>query len=113
MGEPLIQALDEQPIDAVIWEKAALIAGLAVSIFFYHFTRLFVRREGGEWPSTLLHVAAVAMAEEEFDAEAMALEAMEDRGPAPEAAGWKSYGRWQLMASRMAMQSRRATRRGR
>ena len=57
--------------------------------------------------------AAVAMAEEEFDAEAMALEEMEDRGPAPEAAGWKSYGRWQLMASRMAMQSRRATRRGR
>ena len=55
--------------------------------------------------------AAVAMAEEEFDAEAMALEEMEDRGPAPEAAGWKSYGRWQLMASRMAMQSRRATRR--
>ena len=63
MGEPLIQALDEQPIDAVIWEKAALIAGLAVSIFFYHFTCLFVRREGGKWPSTLLHVAAVAMAE--------------------------------------------------
>lgn len=57
--------------------------------------------------------AAVAMAEEEFDAEAMALEEMEHQGPAPEAAGWKSYGRWQLMASRMAMQSRRATRRGR
>ena len=57
--------------------------------------------------------AAVAMAEEEFDAEAMTLEEMEDRGPAPEAAGWKSYGRWQLMASRMAMQSRRAMRRGR
>ncbi len=57
--------------------------------------------------------AAVAMAEEEFDAEAMALEEMEDRGPAPDAAGWKSYGRWQLMASRVAMQSRRATRRGR
>ena len=57
--------------------------------------------------------AAVAMAEEEFDAEAMALEEREHQGPAPEAAGWKSYGRWQLMASRMAMQSRRATRRGR
>ena len=64
-------------------------------------------------PKMAAAAAAVAMAEEEFDAEAMALEEMEHQGPAPEAAGWKSYGRWQLMASRMAMQSRRATRRGR
>ncbi len=32
--------------DAIVWEKGALIAILAVPVFFYHFTYLFTQRTG-------------------------------------------------------------------
>ncbi|MEE9286352.1 MAG: hypothetical protein V3V35_11570 [Dehalococcoidia bacterium] len=57
--------------------------------------------------------AAVAMAMEEMESEGMLQESAWARRPARGTGAWKSSGRWQLMASRMAVQARRVTRGGR
>ncbi|MFQ5874251.1 MAG: GAF domain-containing protein [Dehalococcoidia bacterium] len=48
------------PDTAIIWEKAALVAILAVSLFFYHFTRLFTRQAGERLLLPLGYLAAIA-----------------------------------------------------
>ncbi|MFQ5933244.1 MAG: ATP-binding protein, partial [Dehalococcoidia bacterium] len=44
---------------AIIWERAALVAILAVSLFFYQFTRLFTRQTGERSLLLLMYVASI------------------------------------------------------
>lgn len=49
------------PEAASVWERAALIAVLSVPLFFYHFTRLFVRQVGEGWLLAALYLVSVTM----------------------------------------------------
>ena len=50
------------PDSAIAWEKGALIAIMSVSLFFYHFTRLFTQRTGKRFLLPLVYLASLANA---------------------------------------------------